>query len=162
VVALSYLGLELTRRAPRLMLAAAAALTVGFIGAVWLLAAGRMGATSPMYIAQLPLVCENVPDGELAAAGQSGTLGYFRDNVLNLDGKVNPEALQYRGRIWEYLRERNVRWFCDWESYVDTCLGEEPERHGWRVVDEREGFYLLHYGPSAGSEMDGEGSRREP
>ena len=78
-------------------------LSLGFIMAVWLLAGGRMGASSPMYAVQLPLVREGVPDGEVVAAGQSGTLGYFRDNVLNLDGKVNPEALQYRGRMREYL-----------------------------------------------------------
>jgi hypothetical protein len=159
VVVLSYVGLELSRRTPRLMIAAAAVLTAGFIGAVWLIAAGRMGASSPMYVAQLPLVRENVPDNEVAAAGQSGTLGYFRDNVLNLDGKVNPEALKYRGRIWEYLRERNVRWFCDWENYLDTCLGEAPERHGWRVVDERDDFYLLRYAPDADRGIEGQGSQ---
>ncbi|MBM3474631.1 MAG: glycosyltransferase family 39 protein, partial [Armatimonadetes bacterium] len=121
---LGYVGLELGRRMPRVVLGISVLLSLGLVVTVWALAGGRMGA-NPMYVAQLPLVRAHVPEGEAVGAGQSGTLGYFRDRVLNLDGKVNPEALRYQGRIREYLQERNVRWFCDWPEYADAYLGEE-------------------------------------
>jgi hypothetical protein len=139
---------------PRVVLGISVVLALGFIGAVWTVACGRMGA-NPMYAAQLPLVREYVPEGEAVGAGQSGTLGYFRDKVLNLDGKVNPEALRYQGRIREYLQERQVRWFCDWPEYADAYLGEEPEQRGWRLVGEGGGFELWHRQPGATKERTG-------
>jgi hypothetical protein len=151
---LGYVGLELGRRMPRVVLGISVVLALGFIGAVWTVACGRMGA-NPMYAAQLPLVREYVPEGEAVGAGQSGTLGYFRDKVLNLDGKVNPEALRYQGRIREYLQERQVRWFCDWPEYADAYLGEEPEQRGWRLVGEGGGFELWHRQPGATKERTG-------
>ncbi len=62
-----------------------------------------------MYTNQLPMVEARVPKGECVAALQSGTLGYFRDCVVNLDGKVNPAVLTRRSDIWRYLDERKVR-----------------------------------------------------
>ena len=41
-------------------------------------------------------VNQHVAEEEWVAAVQTGTLGYFHDRTLNLDGKVNPEALQAR------------------------------------------------------------------
>jgi hypothetical protein len=94
---------------------------------------------------QAVLVAEEVPAGEWVAAGQSGTLGFVRSHVLNMDGKVNPEVHGWRDRPWEYLRARNIRWFADWEWYVWRSLGPEPERNGWRKVAERDNFLLYRY-----------------
>jgi len=140
---LGYVGLQASARMPRVVLGACGVLAIGFVGGVWTMACGGR-SPSPMYAAQLPLVQAYVPDREAVGAGQSGTLGYFRDGVVNLDGKVNPEALRYRGRIGEYLQERNVRWFCDWPEYAEAYLGDEPEQHGWQLVAESGGFELLH------------------
>src|SRR5262249_16444442 len=38
----------------------------------------------------------NVPDDVWVGAVQTGTLGFFHDRTLNLDGKVNPDALKAR------------------------------------------------------------------
>lgn len=83
---------------------------------------------------QLSLVREHVPDEDTVAAGQSGTLGFFRDRVVNLDGKVNPEALRYQSNMYVYLQERDIRWLCDKPFVVRLFLGERPEQHGWRRV----------------------------
>jgi hypothetical protein len=83
---------------------------------------------------QVDLVAEHVPAGATVAAGQSGTLGFLRTRVVNVDGKVNPEALAWRGRMWDYLDKRGIEWFADSTWYVELYLGLEPEAVGWRLV----------------------------
>jgi hypothetical protein len=96
---------------------------------------------------QMSLVDQYVPQDEVVAAGQSGTMGYLRDNVVNLDGKVNPPALQYQSRMWEYLPKVHATWLCDWPSYIHSYLGDHPEKHGWRFVARDGGFELYQYRP---------------
>ncbi|HEX2113680.1 MAG TPA: hypothetical protein VHM01_04670, partial [Alphaproteobacteria bacterium] len=107
-----------------------------------------------VYHDQVALVREHVPPGDEVAAGQSGTLGFFRDRVVNTDGKVNRAALAYQTHMWDYLRERGIKWFVDWPHYVNKYLGvplegvEEkpaPAANGWRLVAERNYFYLYEY-----------------
>jgi len=95
-----------------------------------------------MYTDQLPLVEKHVPAAECVAALQSGTLGYFRDCVVNLDGKVNPAALAHRGDIWPYLDERGVRWLCDWPPLFREYFGTRPDQQGWEAVETRNKFVL--------------------
>ncbi len=101
----------------------------------------------------MALAREYVPAGERVAAGQTGTLGYFRDDVVNLDGKVNVEALKYQTHMWDYLREQNIRYFIDWPHYANKYLGvpigandvPAAEHNGWRRVAERNYFYVYEY-----------------
>ena len=92
---------------------------------------------------QLTLVESRVPPEEWVAALQTGTLGYFRDRVLNLDGKVNPQALRRRHDIWRYLDEQGVRWLCDWPEIFRPFFGSRPEEHGWELL-ERSGKFALY------------------
>jgi hypothetical protein len=92
---------------------------------------------------QLTLVERWVPPNEWVAALQTGTLGYFRDRVLNLDGKVNPEALHRRRDIWRYLDEQGIRWICDWPEIFLPFFGGRPEDQGWEAV-ERSGKFVLY------------------
>jgi hypothetical protein len=82
------------------------------------------------YLDHVELVNGMVPAGERVAAFQSGTLGYFRDNVVNLDGKVNFAALQARrrGHLPAYLRDEAVNWLCDWEGGLRGELGPALDR----------------------------------
>jgi hypothetical protein len=107
-----------------------------------------------VYHDQVALVRAHVPANELVAAGQSGTLGFFRDNVVNTDGKVNRDALAYQDRMWDYLRARNVKWFVDWPFYVNRYLGVPldprtelplPAGNGWQLRAEQNYFYLYEY-----------------
>lgn len=76
---------------------------------------------------------KNVPDEAWVAAVQTGTLGYFHDKTLNLDGKVNPEALKAKhGKAYcpendESGKERNnclmhyivkseIQYIADWQG----------------------------------------------
>lgn len=95
---------------------------------------------------QVPLVELTVPDGEVVAAGQSGTLGFWRADVVNLDGKVNPEVLERQDDMPAYLEEQSIRWLCDWPGYVESYLGERPADHGWELVAERGRFECWHRG----------------
>jgi hypothetical protein len=107
-----------------------------------------------VYHDQVALVREHVPPGDEVAAGQSGTLGFFRDRVVNVDGKVNRAALAYQTHMWDYLRERGVKWFVDWPHYLNKYLDiplQGPDQkpvaaaNGWRLVAERNYFYLYEY-----------------
>jgi hypothetical protein len=93
---------------------------------------------------QLAVVQEHVPAGAPVASGQTGTLGFFRENVVNLDGKVNPDALTNRDDIPGYLRRTGVVWFCDWTPLVNRYLGDPPAREGWQLVAQKGTFLLYH------------------
>jgi 4-amino-4-deoxy-L-arabinose transferase-like glycosyltransferase len=95
-----------------------------------------------MFWDQVLLVRASVPEGDTIAAGQSGTLNFFRPHVVNMDGKVNPEVFAYRGHLWDYLARRDIRWFVDWPVYVQRVLGDDPAVHGWRLVGRRANFLL--------------------
>jgi hypothetical protein len=61
-----------------------------------------------------------VDENELVGAGQSGTLGYFHDNTINLDGKVNPEALKAKkeDKFFEYIVDKKIDYLLDWAGIV--------------------------------------------
>ncbi len=93
---------------------------------------GQLGASS--HYPMVELVAATVPPGEIVAAGQSGTLGFFRDRVVNVDGKVNRDAIAWQNRMWIYLDQRGIRWFVDSPWYVERMLGTDPAAHGWQLV----------------------------
>jgi hypothetical protein len=121
--------------------------------------AGRGLGGNTVYVDQVQLVRDHVPAADFVAAGQAGTLGFFRDRVINTDGKVNRDAIAYQDHMWDYLKAHDVRWFADWPFYVNKYLGvpfdptgDKPvaEANGWRFVAERNYFYLYEYvGPPA-------------
>ncbi len=94
------------------------------------------------FFNQLDLVRAWVPEGERVAAFQSGTLGFFRSAVLNLDGKVNAQALAHRGRLSTYLEDQEIRWLCDVPSQLIPGLGATPEELGWKRVANSGDFTL--------------------
>lgn len=119
---------------------------------------GRGLGGNTVYFDQVQLVRDHVPAADFVAAGQAGTLGFFRDRVINTDGKVNRDAIAYQDHMWDYLKAHDVRWFADWPFYVNKYLGvplepagDKPvaEANGWRFVAEQNNFYLYEYvGPS--------------
>ncbi len=105
---------------------------------------GRTLHVDTVYWEQLALIAAHVPDTDIVAAGQAGTLGYFRARVVNVDGKVNREAIPYQTHVWDYLAARDVHWFADWPYYVEKYLGPEPAQHGWRQVGQQGYWQLWH------------------
>jgi hypothetical protein len=136
--------LSFTARWPKLgVLGIAAIMLVGTVQ-VLILWTEEGPNGNPMLRDQVPLVERTVPAGELVAAGQSGTLGFYRDGVVNLDGKVNPDAYEAREHMAAYLAEQGVTWLCDWDGYVQSYVGEDPEAAGWVEVDREGDFGCWH------------------
>ncbi len=101
-------------------------------------------------------VSQHVPEQTWVGAVQTGTLGFFHDRTINLDGKVNPEALEARmaRRIPEYVVQRDIQYLVDWvgievwlkypviEENFDLVLRDTEEnlsvlqRHGAPVKQE--------------------------
>ncbi|MGH9411521.1 MAG: hypothetical protein ACRD1V_18965 [Vicinamibacterales bacterium] len=84
------------------------------------------------YQAQLQLALTHVPDAASVGALQSGTLGYLRDRVVNLDGKVNPAALRARNDLDDYTRGIGLDWVVDWPWLLHSEFGSLD---AWQVVD---------------------------
>ena len=116
--------------------------TLLFVTVVGAMLLGK-GAGNEMIVHQLALVQELVPQGEVVASGQTGTLGFMRDGVLNIDGKVNHEALVRRDDIPAYLQKRRVRYFCDEPELIDRFLGKNWSGQGWRIIGQKGNFVLL-------------------
>jgi hypothetical protein len=73
-------------------------------------------------------VRHNVADTTWVAAVQTGTLGFFHDRTVNLDGKVNPEALALlkQKRIPDYVavsrwgkEQASIDYLVDWEGIAE-------------------------------------------
>ncbi len=62
---------------------------------------------------------------------QTGTSGYFASNIVNLDGKVNFEALQARQRhdIGAYIIKRDLDYVADWPEIALPMI-KSAEDHG--------------------------------
>jgi len=143
IVAVAVMGAEAARiRTGRWLAAAVVLLAIPNL-ALGLLAWNGQGVSGvTVFYDQVALVGAQVPEGDRVAAGQSGTLGFFRPRVVNVDGKVNRAAIPYQSHMWDYLAERDIRWFCDWPDYVQRYLGPDPAARGWRLVGERGAFRL--------------------
>lgn len=68
-------------------------------------------------------VTEHVAPEVWVGAVQTGTLGYFHDRTINLDGKVNPEALKVILRTGDvrdaYIMDSPIQHIIDWVAVTD-------------------------------------------
>ncbi len=136
VVAWSRLAVRLLQKCPTWGMSGLAALTVISTAYTLTFHSSELFSGSSMYRQQVPLVAHLVPDGEVVAAGQSGTLGFFRNRTVNLDGKVNYEVVYRQSEISAYLADSKIRWVCDWPSYLQRYLGSNPSDQGWTKAGE--------------------------
>jgi hypothetical protein len=75
------------------------------------------GAATHDHAQVVQWVAEHATPGTWIGAPQSGTLGYFHDRTVNLDGKVNPLALRARreNRLFQYIvHETKIEYIVDW------------------------------------------------
>lgn len=74
------------------------------------------GGSKHMHFQVVEWVEANLPESTWVGAIQTGTLGFFHDRTINLDGKVNPYALEARKRkkIPEYVVEQEIEYLADW------------------------------------------------
>lgn len=64
---------------------------------------------------------------------QSGVVGYFNRNVVNLDGKVNLELVGRAGTVPlpEYLDRKGIQVIVDWKWIIESAIPEEYLRARW-------------------------------
>jgi hypothetical protein len=77
---------------------------------------------SHMHRQVVEWVTANVPGDSWVGAVQTGTLGFFHDRTINLDGKVNPDALRVlmkQGHILDYVVESEIDYIADWVGMAD-------------------------------------------
>ncbi len=133
---------QLIRRWPRVAIAVVPLAVIPVVALAGLAWVGLGIYGNMMFWDQLQLVRSLVPEDDVVAAGQAGTLNFFRPHVVNVDGKVNPEVFAYRDHLWDYLALKNIHWFVDWPWYVEKALGPDPAAHGWKQAGARDNFLL--------------------
>jgi hypothetical protein len=83
---------------------------------------------------------------------QSGTIGFFHDRTINLDGKVNPAALAAvkASRHQQYVLESNVEYLVDWVSLLEPWAMKSPkllEEFEWVLLDREVNLAILRRRP---------------
>lgn len=90
-------------------------------------------------------VNENVPKSTWVGAIQTGTLGFFHDRTINLDGKVNPQALiaLLKRQIPTYVVEATfdeqggqIQYLADWLGIAGWMELEPIKSHFEVIVDD--------------------------
>jgi hypothetical protein len=123
-------GLDLARRAgPRRgrTVARAAGLAGVALSAALL---GRLlipGVHQHEHFQVVAWVQENLAPGTWVGAVQTGTLGYWHDRTINLDGKVNPHALRARideGNVLAYVVDSPIACLADWSGILSWARRE--------------------------------------
>ena len=76
------------------------------------------GGTNNGHFQVKEWIQENVPDEVWVGAIQTGTIGFFHDRTLNLDGKVSAPALHatLQGRTPEYVVASPIQYLADWSG----------------------------------------------
>jgi 4-amino-4-deoxy-L-arabinose transferase-like glycosyltransferase len=94
-------------------------------------------------------VAQNVAPDTWVGAVQTGTLGYWHDRTINLDGKVNPEALRIRratGDVRLYVVDSPIEVLADWvgiATWVETGGEDFVEAFELVVADEAANLAVL-------------------
>jgi hypothetical protein len=90
----------------------------------------------------------HVGEDAWVGAFQSGTLGFFHDRTINLDGKVNPEALRAirERRHQAYVLGSPIEFVVDWATILEPWWRSDPalaRQFQWLVQDREDNFAVL-------------------
>lgn len=81
---------------------------------------------------------KNVSEETWVGAVQTGTLGYWHDRTINLDGKVNPRALAVRiedGDVLDYVVASEIDYIADWVGMAGWVeRGNEAFNEAFEVI----------------------------
>lgn len=76
----------------------------------------------------------NFPANVKIGAFQSGVIGYFNNNVINLDGKIDYEAyISAKNKVLnKYLDKENINVIVDWPGYIYSNLDSNYLIQNWK------------------------------
>ena len=80
----------------------------------------------------------NFSENARIAAFQTGVLGYYCDNVFNLDGKIDNSALESfsNGGIGKYIDKMNIDVLMEWKDFVPVLFKKEYLDKYWKLYAE--------------------------
>ena len=141
----AYLLLAGFLRSRRTFMACGAALTsMLLLVAAGLAVLNFQGGRSNGHRQVVDWVQKNVDERQWVGGVQTGTLGYFHDRTINLDGKVNPKALRARiesGGVFGYvLDETPINYLVDWVGIAGWASTTSAPQFGQAfevVVDDK-------------------------
>jgi hypothetical protein len=101
---------------------------------------GSGEGTANMHFQVKEWIDNNVPDETWVGAIQTGTIGFFHDRTLNLDGKVSPPALQARleNRTQEYVVASPIQYLADWTGIASWATLPHIRDHFELIVDDQQ------------------------
>jgi hypothetical protein len=69
-------------------------------------------------------------------AFQSGVTGFFNENVVNLDGKIDYSALKYikQNEIDKYIEQQKIDVISDWQMYIDF-INPQYLKTNWKPLE---------------------------
>jgi hypothetical protein len=118
---------------PRWMAGGCAAVVLLFAAtAAVTLHTGRLGNRHSLTAG---FVANDLPHTAGVGAYQSGVVGYFNDNVTNLDGKVNSQALKasQEHRLEAYLDGQQIWFLIDWPEVLANSLPSAYLQANWKA-----------------------------
>ena len=92
------------------------------------------GVTQQGHEQVVSWVSDNVPEEAWVGAIQTGTLGYWHDRTVNLDGKVNPKALEAKqrdGHVLGYVVDSEIDYLVDWVGIGNWIRSENGRESGF-------------------------------
>jgi 4-amino-4-deoxy-L-arabinose transferase-like glycosyltransferase len=89
-----------------------------------------------MHFQAVEWIAKNVPEKTWIGAAQTGTIGFFHDRTVNLDGKVNPEALKHvvADTIPQYVVDKGLQYIVDWFGLADHWITARPLETNFEII----------------------------
>lgn len=93
------------------------------------------GKSARAFTVRSEFVENNFTSGNRIAAFQSGVLGYYHENVFNLDGKMDNSALESfsNGGIEQYIDSMKIDVLMEWKDFIPMLFNEEYLKKYWQV-----------------------------
>ncbi|MEM6293093.1 MAG: hypothetical protein AAGA54_17585 [Myxococcota bacterium] len=123
-------------RTPSRVVASRAGAVLAVLAAATLNARQYARGTEHPHFQVIAWVERHVPASSWVGAIQSGTLGFFHDRTINLDGKVNPDALDavLRRDLARYIVDQDIDYIVDWVGAA-SVVDVPPLRGRFEVVE---------------------------
>jgi hypothetical protein len=157
----------------------ARSMRVGVVASVSLVSAALLArdyrhGPEHMHFQVVDWVQQNLAPEAWIGAAQTGTIGYFHDRTINLDGKVNPYALAARKQndIAGYVADSEIKHIVDWAGFASWVEpgGVLTANFELKLVDGQRNLAVLQRrappapprAPAVDSVASGEAARTSP